>query len=155
MPKKTVKSKQIIFREIEQHWKFQLGEDHVERLELRPAEAITTAFIKLSKNGRLRIKKGYAWNGPTLPVEPESSHMRASLVHDVLYQLMRLGKLDHQTDRELADRIFLQMCREDGMAPARAAWVHKAVEDLGARYARPRQQRESKWHLAPELDLGD
>ena len=150
MPSSHMKPKQILFREVRHHWKYQLGEDHVENLPLRPGEAITTPFIKLSKNGRLRIKKGYAWDGPQVPIENDSANMRASLVHDVLYQLMRLGKLDHRRDRELADRIFVDMCREDGMAPVRAEWIHNALQDVGGRYARPQQDTESKWHLAPE-----
>jgi len=150
MVKKLSKTKQIIFREIKHHWKYQLGEDHVENLSLKPIEAITTPFIKFSKNGRLRIKKGYAWDGPHVPMVEDSANMRASLVHDVLYQLMRLGKLDYREHREQADQIFIEMCKEDGMKPVRAQWIQKALADVGARYARPRKARDTKWVLAPD-----
>jgi hypothetical protein len=142
--------KQIIYRQIKKHWKYQLGQDHVENLELKPREAISTAFIKYSKNGRLRIKKGYAWDGPSGPMVDDSSNMRASLVHDVLYQLMRMGELDHKSNRALADKIFFEMCRQDGMKPLRAKWALDALRDVGGRHAKPRRVPETRWYLAPD-----
>ena len=150
MPNQLDPPNQIIFRKIKHHWKYQLGEDHFENLELKPSEAITTPFVKFSKNGRLRVKKGYAWDGPSGPMIDDNTNMRASLVHDVLYQLMRLGELDYKQDRALADKIFFEMCREDGMKPVRAKWALDAIRDVGVRHAKPRKEAESRWYLAPE-----
>ena len=35
------------------------------------------------------VEKDYAWDGPSGPTIDTSNSMRASLVHDVLYQAMR------------------------------------------------------------------
>lgn len=150
MSNRSDKGNQIIFRRIKKHWKYQLGEDHVENLELKPEAPISTSFVKFSMNGRLRVKKGYSWDGPAGPMVEDHTNMRASLIHDVLYQLMRSGKLDHKRDRATADRIFFEMCSEDGMKAVRAQWAHEALRDVGGRLARPRKESESRWVLAPE-----
>jgi hypothetical protein len=52
--------------------------------------------------------------------------MRASLVHDALYQLMREEKID-QGQRLRADEILRDICLDAGMSRIRAWWVFKGV----------------------------
>lgn len=91
---------------------------------------IRTDYITLTPSGWLTIKRGYAWDGATgLPSTPKSL-MRASLVHDALYQLIRNGIFDR---RDCADALFGEMAEEDGfMAAPLAHWI---VEHFGAGYA--------------------
>lgn len=70
----------------------------------------------------LTIEKGYAWDGPSGPTWDSKNSMRASLAHDALYQLMRLGVIP-ESCREPADRVLYGLCVEDGMFQWRAwAW---------------------------------
>jgi len=72
------------------------------------------------------INAGYAWDGPSGPAFDTKSFMRASLVHDALYQLMREGVLPLEF-RKTADQIMRDICREDGMWWPRRTWCYWAV----------------------------
>lgn len=57
--------------------------------------------------------------------------MRASLVHDAMYQLIRNGLFDR---RDIADELFFEFAQEDGFSAAPLAlWI---VEHFGAGFAR-------------------
>ena len=92
---------------------------------------VDTKFIRLvfpEHNGplELRILEGYAWDGPSGPTWDTTNWMRASLIHDALYQLMRMGLLRFDgANRYQADVECLKALKEDGMwAPRRAlVWV--------------------------------
>jgi hypothetical protein len=84
--------------------------------------------------GTLVLEPGYAWDGPSGPTFDTLSFMRASLVHDALYQLMRLGVLD-QDCREPADELMRKLCLEDRMSRVRAWYTFQAVRAFGARAA--------------------
>ena len=58
--------------------------------------------------------KGYAWDGASGPTFDTSNSMRASLVHDILYQAIREGVIS-KSYRRLADREFRLILKEDGM----------------------------------------
>ena len=94
--------------------------------EIRPAHGAGTEWITLDLDGTLTIRSGYAWDGASGPTIDSKSSMRASLVHDSLYQLIRLGLLD-QSFREAADKVFLRLCKNDGMWSIRAQLWYQAV----------------------------
>lgn len=91
-------------------------------------------FVYLEQNGLLTINKGYAWDGPSGPAIHTANFMRGSLVHDALYQLIRLGVLDEQVHRDVCDRLLQTLVLEDGMNKARAWWVYTAVHWFGGMY---------------------
>ena len=74
-------------------YKYQLASDYELGTLIFPAESIVTDYIELRVDGKLTVKKSYAWDGPSGPVLDTKENLRASLVHDVRYQLMRLEKL--------------------------------------------------------------
>jgi len=78
----------------------------------------------------LTIRKGYAWNGASGPTFDTPNSMRASLLHDALYQLMAEELLPRQF-KPHADSLFHAMLRNDGMSGIRAALWHRAVHRLG------------------------
>ena len=119
------------------NYKYQLVKGYTMQLDLRPEKLIQTRFIKLDVNGELMIVKEYAWDGTSGPVIDTNSNMRASLVHDALYQLMRLGKLDYRLHREYADRIFNELCLADGVCRPAAAVYFRFLRTFGEKYARP------------------
>lgn len=91
---------------------------------------VVTPYIELFGTN-LRIKKGYRWDGPSGPTIDTPSFMRGSLVHDVLYQLIREGYLSKDL-RKYADRLLLKHCREDGMGKIYSWIVFRAVRWFGA-----------------------
>ncbi|MDX1645827.1 MAG: hypothetical protein R3304_01690 [Longimicrobiales bacterium] len=118
-------------------YKYQLREAHVDRVAIRPETPITTEWVSLTLDGIITLRSGYAWDGPSGPSVDTPSFMRGSLVHDALYQLMRLGALDTRRWRDTADRELRRMCREDGMPGIRAWWVYRAVRWFGEPSASP------------------
>ena len=48
-------------------YKYQLTKDHTEQLAIKPERLILTGYLKLTPNGVLTIRAGYAWDGPSGP----------------------------------------------------------------------------------------
>lgn len=122
-------------------YKYQLMERYVHETgwDLPAAVATSGRWVSLSKAGRLVMKKGYAWDGPSGPAIDTKNFMRGSLVHDACYQLMR-EKLLPQSRRKPADVLLWLICIEDKMSRTRADYVYHAVRALGGSAARPRRR---------------
>jgi hypothetical protein len=127
----------IKYRKLEDY-KYQLMEKYVHETGWTLSEAVETSgrWVTLSRTGRLALKKGYAWDGPSGPTIDTKSFMRGSLVHDGCYQLMR-EKLLPQNKRKPADVILWLICIDDGMSRTRADYVYHAVRAFGGSSARP------------------
>lgn len=97
---------------------------------------IVTDWIELDPDGTLRIRAGYAWDGASGPTYDSKSSMRPSLVHDALFQLMRM-RLLALACREIADLIFKRLCLADGMWSVRAQLWYHAVRIFGEPGADP------------------
>ena len=108
-------------------YKYQLKHEYLVLIPVRPPAPIVTEFVSLDAVGMLRLKAGYAWDGPSGPTRDSPSFMRGSLVHDALYQLMRERHLDRATHRGPADELLREMCRADGMSAIRAWWVYRGL----------------------------
>lgn len=107
-------------------YKYQLVEDYVVDVNILPENSIWTDYIELNTDGRLIVKKGYAWDGPSGPTFDTPDFMRGSLVHDAFYQLMR-NEFISRDWRVKADKELKRMCCEDGMSKIRAWWVYLGV----------------------------
>ena len=129
-------------------YKYQLAEGYTISISIRPKSDIETEFIDLDTDGNLTVKKGYAWDGPSGPVKDTKENMRASLVHDALYQLMRDEKLKSRTHRKAADQEFKDICKADGVSNLRASVYYKALRKFG----KPAASSENKKKVtrAPE-----
>ncbi len=97
-------------------YKYQLTEEYTHIIDL--PDVLQGDWIKVVA-GMMCISKGYAWDGASGPTIDSESSMRASLVHDALYQLMREKKIPTLL-RKYADTIFYDLCLEDGMGRIRA-----------------------------------
>lgn len=117
-------------------YKYQLAEDYTLLVPIKPSYKINSEYIHLI-DGVLTIKKGYAWDGCSGPTADDRTNMRGSLVHDALYQLLRMGLLDPPC-REIADDLFYRILLEDGMSKLRAKYYHFAVRKFGSPSASPR-----------------
>ncbi len=129
-------------------YKYQLANDYKISISIKPKSNIKTDFIGLDVHGNLLVKKGYAWDGPSGPVIDTDENMRASLVHDALYQLMRNDYLVTRTHRKAADQLFKDICKEDGVSNLRASVYYKALRKFGKPAASP--QNKKKIHRAPK-----
>jgi hypothetical protein len=112
-------------------YKYQLKADYVLSTPVIPDTPVDTDYFGLTKEGVLRVKKGYAWDGPSGPTVDTQDFMRGSLVHDVFYQLMREGFISNQY-KDTADRLLQFICVEDGMSALRAWFVYQGVRIGGA-----------------------
>ena len=86
--------------------------------------------------------------GPSGPVIDTEENMRASLVHDALYQLMRHEELSSRVYRKAADKLFKAMCKEDGVSNLRASAYYKALRKFGKPATNP--QNKKKIYRAPK-----
>ena len=127
-------------------YKYQLAEDYEVTTAIRPPHALITPFLMLATTGKLLIKAGYAWDGPSGPTFDTASSMRCSLVHDALYQLMRQQQLD-QSYRPLADDELYKIAIEDGMWKWRAKLWHRELSKFGRPAADP--QNAKRVFIAP------
>lgn len=128
-------------------YKYQLASAYQVDVGIVPKEEIETEFVELDGEGLLTIKKAYAWDGPSGPVIDTPLNMRASVVHDALYQLMRLEELKSRKWRKTADKLFRDICKEDGVPSITANTYYRALRKFGKPAASPMNKK--KIHEAP------
>jgi hypothetical protein len=87
---------------------------------------VEVEYIDLTPDGRLTLWKAYRWNGSSF-VQDTPACMRASAFHDALCKLMSLGLLPASV-RPVADKLYYDLCREDGMS-----WLQAKVRWAGLR----------------------
>lgn len=116
-------------------YKYRLMEDYVIQTPIT-GYSISTDYITLNKDGKMRIKKGYAWDGASGPTFDSKSSMRASLVHDACYELERCELISLKL-RDKIDCLLRDICREDGMWAWRANLWLWAVRKFGIFAADP------------------
>lgn len=115
--------------------KYQLEEPVVVQTPIVPPSVIATQWITLAPDGMLYIRSGYAWDGASGPAIDTEDFMRASAVHDALYELIRIGALSPDC-REPADALLRDLCIEDGMPKWRAWYTYWAVRCFGGKHCR-------------------
>jgi len=131
-------------------YKYQLVDDYQLTVSLHPPTDIATGFVGLTTGGLITIRKGYAWDGPSGPTVDTKNFMRGSLVHDALYQLMRVSQLDYREHRKAADEILKRICIEDGMSGFRAGYAYLALRWFGESHAKPRAEAPDEIACMPE-----
>ncbi len=127
-------------------YKYQLVEDYSVYVRIFPERHVSCGgYIELSPSGILEIEEGYAWDGPSGPTIDIPSFMRGSLVHDALYQLLRLRPEFMPDDaRHDADEELRRMCRQDGMWRWASNLVFWAVQKFGKISADPASRKKIK-----------
>jgi len=114
-------------------YKYQLRSEYRIQTPIRPGIAVHTDLVELGADGLLVIKKYFAWDGCTFPAINTRTNLRAGLVHDALYYLMRSG-LDIRW-RNTADEMLRQIMIEDGAWSVRADYFYRGVQWFAERYA--------------------
>ncbi len=136
------------FIEYRSGYKYQLASDYIININIKPTKEVDGKYIKLDKTGHLVIVEGYAWDGPSGPVIDTKENMRASLVHDALYQLMRHRKLTAKQHKDKADKLFKKLCIEDGVPHATAHIYYLGLKLGGKPSTDPKNMK--KVHRAPK-----
>lgn len=121
-------------------YKYQLVKTTEFDTSIHPVITINTEYITLFKNGKLIIREGYCWDGPSGPAIDTKNFMRGSLAHDALYQLMRMELLP-QSFRLQADEELGKICAEDGMSSFRRWYVVRELNNFGASAASPSNKK--------------
>lgn len=138
----------ITYRELHRY-KYQIRYDVKYLTGIQPDKTFSKQFIEMDEFGELTIKAGYAWDGASGGMPDNESNMRGSLIHDALYQAMRLGLLDYRRHRELADALFREICLDDGMAPWLANLAYDLLQKHGEKNAKPSSKDTNQWLTAP------
>ena len=130
----------IFYRKYHHAYKYELAENYILTIESTANISYHSAYLELLA-GKLTIYKGYMWDGPSGPTFDTKTFMRASLVHDALYQLMRLGVVGSWYRRR-ADEYLREICIEAGMNRFRAWYVYHGVRIGSKNSSKPGSQKE-------------
>jgi hypothetical protein len=110
--------------------KYILTEDYKSYIPFDVNIHIETPYCYLTANHFMEVYKGYEWDGASGPTIDTEDTMDGSLVHDVLYQLIREHHLPMKWRKE-ADKCIHKMCVEDGMPKWRAWYWYLALRWFG------------------------
>ncbi len=94
-------------------YKYQLTHPYARRLSFNTGRSYQHRYFRLDGD-LLLLYDGYAWDGPSGPTIDTDDFMQGAVVHDVGYQLIRLGVLPPEM-RKLFDEELKLMCQQDGM----------------------------------------
>jgi hypothetical protein len=130
-------------------------------------------FVDYTETG-LIIKKGYRWDGASRGASPDEKKgldyatllcdLRASFIHDVLYDLIRFKKIEQQkycikpcldlnNNRELADCMYFLFAREDGHTTGLIpAWDVLRGGGCKNSCAKP-DEKDKRWRFHTVADL--
>ena len=121
-------------------YNYQLHVDYSIQTNIYTTKEIRTDYLQLTTKGVLTCFKGYCYDGATGTYD-SSNIMRGSLVHDALYQLMRM-ELITRLNKNVADRLLQSICKEDGMSTFRAWLVYSAVKKFGNPSTNPKNRKK-------------
>ena len=95
------------------------------------------------KDGILSVKRGYVWAGASGPVINTRDTLVASLVHDVLYQAMRLNLIKpSKENRKIADKNFFEILKMNGVNSFRSKVWYLAVKLFGKKSTKSLQDND-------------
>ena len=129
-------------------YKYQLLDPYTLNVGIK-GYTVDIRYLKLEDNGKLKIEAEYAWDGPSGPTIDTLNFMRGSLVHDAIYQLIRLEKLPYSY-KKYADLLLQKICLEDGMSNFRANYIYQAVKIFGGAAAKPGSDKPDKKICVPK-----
>ena len=123
----------IQYRELKDY-KYELAASYRVKIDLRPPTYIETRFIMLTTLGNLSLNMGYCWDGCSGPTIDTKKNHRGGLVHDALYQLIRMGFLDRSFRKDV-DQVFKTILLEDQFYLA--GTYYRGVRLFGRRSTHP------------------
>lgn len=132
-------------------YKYQLRRPAYFQTNIYPPEPIELDLVYMGTDGLVIVRKYFAWDGASGPTWDDHTNMAASLLHDVLYYLIRIGKLDPRCRLRVDDELWRRMVI-DGAFKIRANYYCWAVNTFGRSGADPKNKR--KVLMAPKPKKG-
>ncbi len=135
-------------------YKYKLEESEIRMTGIMGYD-FNTRYMTMLDDGRLLVKRGYAWDGSSIPYkrllrvlsffiyDADRYCKIASLIHDALCQAMREGLLS-ATWKKTADSIYCGMCMEGGMSRKRANIRYRALRKFGDVGIKPEKNPRNK-----------
>jgi len=120
-------------------YKSYLAATYKDKVKVYAKRRIRAEYGTLDENGNIEIFRGFPWDGCSGPTIATKTTVRAGLVHDFLYRLIRHGLLE-PIWREAADREFKRILLEDGCNRVRAWYFHRSVVAFGASAIDPKNR---------------
>ena len=117
-------------------YKYQVRKDYYIKLAITPYAPINLEHVNMQMDGSTIICSGYSWDGASGPTIDTLNTMIGSLVHDVIYQLIRLN-LIREDYKDYADQMIHDICVEDGMNRFRAWYWLKGLHWFGGAACEP------------------
>ena len=114
-----------------------------------PPRDITSEYVDLTMDGVLRVKRNFAFDGPSGPTFEKlfpwwyRNTITPATAHDALYSLMRDGFLSG-ANRKKADQVLRDMMIERGVSKLRANFWYRAVQAGAGHSADPSHKRKIK-----------
>ncbi len=126
-------------------YKYQLRQDYTVQTGIIPPKPYDQPdhYMRLDMDGTLTVRKGYAWDGPSGGLPDTKFNIRASLVHDAFYQLLREKALT-KNQKDATDRLFKIMCIEDGVFPPFAYFYYLMLKAFGHYASDPDNDRPER-----------
>ncbi len=121
-------------------FKYQLAEDYLIQTAITGYE-YDSQFLRLTKDGWLLIRSGYAWDGASGPTKDDKTNMEGSLVHDTLYQLIRQEAIPRKY-QAYSDKFFQDICKSKGMNFIRAWYYLRGLQLFGKSSNDPKNKRK-------------
>ena len=118
-------------------YRWRTREDYAVLTPIR-GHVVEAAYYRLTGEGMLWIRSGYAWDGTSGGVRDTAENLGASLVHDAFYQMLREDQLPLNL-RGRIDRLFGEHCRKLGTPRGRARLYVWALRVFGKRHATKEQ----------------
>jgi hypothetical protein len=120
-------------------FKYQLAKSYTTKTDILGFD-IDTAYIKLTPDGILKLKNGYATDGASGPTIDTKNTIRGAFVHDALYYLIRNGYIGIEW-KSYADKLLKKMLIEDGMWALRTNGWYLGVKWRGADSLYPSKEK--------------
>ncbi len=142
------------------HYKYKLEETEKRQTVITSYDFDNRYFAMLN-DGQFFVKKGYAWDGSSIPLKklwrffslglynPDKYCKVASLLHDALCQAMRV-KLLPKTCKPVADWLYRTMCIEGGMSKRQAKMRYKALRKFGDAGITPEKNPRNRIYETPK-----
>jgi hypothetical protein len=146
------RDKCLYFKEGYKYW---VNRPYHIKIEIHPKRNICLSFktsdiygnqveiplVTLDTKGNLIVYTAYVWDGASGPTWDTLNSMIGSLIHDVIYQLIRLGLID-DSYKTYADQLLHDLCTADGMWEFRADYWQWAVKEFGTGSCRPSAEHQ-------------
>ena len=124
-----------------------LYETYKDHVAIYPGKSIKTDYGSLDEKGNVEIYRKFVWDGCSGPTIATKTTIRAGLLHDFLYRLMKHGLLDSILWRRMADIEFRIRLREDGCNWLRTWYYYRSVVAFGGSAVDPINRKKVK--IAP------